>query len=161
MTLASRDKAYEFVLQVQYSRQHEFYPCPRLQTFQYDAPSFNLLDTIICPGYKVILHSTERDRIKVRIIANDVLTSHTQKFSSHEFLFPGNFTGLASAAMAWREWKVEPIRSHSLVPIRGAAGPRGRWRMSPPDWLTMKRCRKPIIWIGREEERRRGAGCGM
>lgn len=62
-----------------------------------------------------------------------------------EFLFPGNFTGLASAAMACNEWNVEPIRSHSLVPIRGALGPRGRWRIRPPDLFTMKRWRKPIF----------------
>ena len=73
--------------------------------------------------------------------------------NSHEFLFPGSFTGLASAAMAWSEWNVDPIRSQSFVLILGAAGPRGRWRMSPPDLLTMNRCRKPI-GSGREVEGR-------
>jgi hypothetical protein len=30
------------------------------------------------------------------------------------------------------------------VPILGAVGPRERWRMRPPDLLTMNRCKKPI-----------------
>ena len=62
------------------------------------------------------------------------------------FLLFGSLTGLASAAMACKEWKVDPMRSHSFVPIWGAAGDSDRWRMSPPDLLTMKRWRKPIIY---------------
>ena len=64
---------------------------------------------------------------------------------SHEFLFPGNRTGLASAAIACNEWNVDPIRNHSLVSILGALGPSGRCRMSPPALLTMKRWRNPPI----------------
>lgn len=38
-----------------------------------------------------------------------------------EFLFCGfNLMGDASAAIACNEWNVDPIRSHSLVPILGA-----------------------------------------
>ena len=69
-------------------------------------------------------------------------------------MFPGSLSGLASAQMAWSEWNVEPIRSHSFVPIRGAVGPRGRWRMSPPALFTMKRCRNPM-------ERRRSVAAGV
>ena len=78
----------------------------------------------------------ERSRnIKINLV--DIITT-TLSFKTREtqpvqyspysqgFLLPGNRTGLASAAMAWRLWKVEPIRSHSLVPICGAFGPSGR-----------------------------------
>ena len=64
-----------------------------------------------------------------------------------EFLFPGSFSGDASAAIACNEWKVDPILSHSFVPMRGAFGPNGRWWMRPPDLLTIKRWRKPITLV--------------
>lgn len=64
---------------------------------------------------------------------------------SQGFLLPGNRTGPASAAMAWRLWKVEPIRSQSFVPIFGAFGPNERWWMRPPDLLTMKRWSGAIL----------------
>ena len=47
--------------------------------------------------------------------------------------------------MACSEWNVDPMRSQSLVPILGAAGESERWRMSPPDLLTMNRCRKTMF----------------
>jgi hypothetical protein len=62
-----------------------------------------------------------------------------------EFLLFGSLTGLASAAMACKEWNVDPMRSHSLVPIWGAAGESDRCSMRPPDLLTMNRCRKPTM----------------
>jgi len=55
-----------------------------------------------------------------------------------------DLTGLASVAMACREWKVDPIRSQSFVPIVGARVPRARWWIRPPDLFTIKRCRYPI-----------------
>jgi hypothetical protein len=81
-------------------------------------------------------------------------------FNSHGFLFPGNRTGPASAAIACSEWKVLPIRSHSFVPMLGALGPSGRCRISPPDLFTMKRWRNPMIGIERtrEEARKRRKG---
>lgn len=79
---------------------------------------------------------TECRRIKKKMAAE----AH-----SHEFLFPGNLTGPASAAIACNEWNVLPILSHSLVPMFGAEGPRGRWRMRPPDLLTMNRWRNPMV----------------
>ena len=71
--------------------------------------------------------------------------SNTVPTHSQGFLLPGNRTGPASAAMAWRLWKVEPIRSQSFVPIFGAFGPNERWWMRPPDLLTMKRWSGAIL----------------
>ena len=76
----------------------------------------------------------ERSRIIFKFILETSSPPHSpsnmqsNKYSpySQGFLLPGNRTGLASAAMAWRLWKVEPIRNHSLVPIFGAFGPNGR-----------------------------------
>ena len=67
--------------------------------------------------------------------------------NSPEFLFPGNFTGDASAAMAYNEWNVEPIRSQSFVPILGALGPNERCRIRPPDLFTTNRCKNPILKV--------------
>lgn len=44
----------------------------------------------------------------------------------HAFFPFGNRTGDASAAIACNEWKVDPIRNHSLVPSVGARLLRGR-----------------------------------
>ena len=63
----------------------------------------------------------------------------------HSFFPFGKRTGHASVAIACRLWKVDPIRSHSLVPILGAFAERGRCNISPPLLFTMKRCRKPIV----------------
>lgn len=67
------------------------------------------------------------------LIQNGTDTKHTLLvlIFSPGFLFPGNLTGLASAAIACNEWNVEPIRNQSLVLILGADGPKGRWRMRP------------------------------
>ena len=54
------------------------------------------------------------------------------------------FTGLASVAMACREWNVDPMRSQSLVPMEGVRDQKAQWWMRPPDLFTMKRCRNPI-----------------
>eukprot|EP00520_Triparma_pacifica_P003269 CAMPEP_0118637366 /NCGR_PEP_ID=MMETSP0785-20121206/3114_1 /TAXON_ID=91992 /ORGANISM="Bolidomonas pacifica, Strain CCMP 1866" /LENGTH=109 /DNA_ID=CAMNT_0006528547 /DNA_START=168 /DNA_END=497 /DNA_ORIENTATION=+ len=53
--------------------------------------------------------------------------------------------GDAWTAMAWREWKVEPILNESLVFRGGEEGDRAMLYMRPPDLFTMKRLRNIVL----------------
>ena len=120
----------------------------------------------------------------LQVLQNDTPhdTIHHSLSLSHSFLLFSNRIGLASAAMACKEWKVDPIRSHSFVPILGVRGcccvwwwwfwrgfccwlieededddvTNGRCKINPPDLLTMNKCKKTMMVLdaGRTKEKK-------